>query len=237
MAASHRGAIWIQPHSPGNESACHGDGGDLVTTPGNARAYTWLGALRQMALCDGVFGVEEQGILDDQLARLLPGESLDPWPQPADEALVACFGKSSAQADDFIRTALAVALSDGLLSVEEVALLKRWGDVLEAGQEQLLLLPVDREGHKASADALAPLRHWLDDLQPDEPSVARFLIRLIPPQCPLERDVTIFGRKLLHIPPMCRINPLYEELMALRFRALCFLEHEISTTQEADQVG
>ncbi|EAQ73938.1 MULTISPECIES: TerB family tellurite resistance protein [unclassified Synechococcus] len=29
--------------------------------------------------------------------------------------------------DDFIRTALAVALSDGLLSVEEVALLRRWG--------------------------------------------------------------------------------------------------------------
>ncbi|HHG2225322.1 Mo-dependent nitrogenase C-terminal domain-containing protein [Synechococcus sp. CCFWC 502] len=61
------------------------------------------------------------------------------------------------------------------------------------------------------------------------------MIRLIPPQCLLERDVAIFGRKLLHIPPMCKINPLYEELMALRFRALCPLEEEASSIEEAEQ--
>ncbi|WP_416223704.1 Mo-dependent nitrogenase C-terminal domain-containing protein [Synechococcus sp. CBW1107] len=66
------------------------------------------------------------------------------------------------------------------------------------------------------------LRHCLDDLQPDEPSVARFLIRLIPPQCPLKRDVTIVGRKLLHIPPMCRINPLDEDLNGPAFPGLVF---------------
>jgi hypothetical protein len=35
--------------------------------------------------------------------------------------------------------------------------------------------------------------------------------------------VTLFGRKVVHIPPMCKINPLYEQLVALRFRCLCRL--------------
>ncbi|WP_322781533.1 hypothetical protein [Synechococcus sp. CBW1107] len=37
-----------------------------------------------------------------------------------------------------------MALSDGLLSVEEVALLGHWGDVLGSGEEQLLHLPLTR---------------------------------------------------------------------------------------------
>lgn len=31
------------------------------------------------------------------------------------------------------------------------------------------------------------------------------------------------------------LNPLYEELMALRFQALCLLEEEASSTEEAVQ--
>lgn len=34
----------------------------------------------------------------------------------------------------------------------------------------------------------------------------------------------LFGWKLVHIPPMCKINPLYDQLVALRFRCLCRLE-------------
>ncbi|WP_333281761.1 MULTISPECIES: Mo-dependent nitrogenase C-terminal domain-containing protein [unclassified Microcoleus] len=31
------------------------------------------------------------------------------------------------------------------------------------------------------------------------------------------------GHHLFHIPPMCKLNPLYEELVGLRFRSLSFL--------------
>jgi hypothetical protein len=58
--------------------------------------------------------------------------------------------------------------------------------------------------------------------------MARFLARVIPAQCPFERDIIIFGRKVGHIPPLCKLNPFYEQLVGLRFRALCFL---------ADQCG
>jgi hypothetical protein len=34
------------------------------------------------------------------------------------------------------------------------------------------------------------------------------------------------GRKLFHIPPLCKLNPLYEEVVSLRFRALCYLADE-----------
>jgi hypothetical protein len=46
---------------------------------------------------------------------------------------------------------------------------------------------------------------------------------MIPPQCPFERDVTLFGHKVVHIPPMCKLNPLYDQLVGLRFRALSYL--------------
>jgi hypothetical protein len=34
------------------------------------------------------------------------------------------------------------------------------------------------------------------------------------------------GRHLFHIPPLCHFNPVYNELIALRFRALLFLEKQ-----------
>ncbi|MEC4893622.1 MAG: Mo-dependent nitrogenase C-terminal domain-containing protein [Oscillatoria sp. PMC 1051.18] len=73
---------------------------------------------------------------------------------------------------------------------------------------------------------LKPLRQWLDNLKVDNPKFARRLCKLIPSQCPFEREVKLFGRPIFHIPPMCKLNPLYEELMMLRFRALCYLADE-----------
>jgi hypothetical protein len=58
------------------------------------------------------------------------------------------------------------------------------------------------------------------------PETAHFICKLIPTQCPFERDVIVFGHTLFHIPPMCKINPVYEQLIDLRFRALSFLADE-----------
>lgn len=72
-------------------------------------------------------------------------------------------------------------------------------------------------------DLLRPLRQWLDSIEVKSPELAHKLCKLIPSQCPFERTVSLFGRKLFHIPPLCKLNPLYNELVALRFRALCYL--------------
>lgn len=83
--------------------------------------------------------------------------------------------------------------------------------------------PLQPPHKKAGIDPLKPARAWLDQLSVDDPRLARFVCKLVPSQCPFERDVTLFGRKIVHIPPMCKLNPLYEQLVGLRFRALCYL--------------
>lgn len=80
----------------------------------------------------------------------------------------------------------------------------------------------DRVPH-TRLDLLNPIRQWLDNLSIDSPALARWLYKLIPGQCPFERDIILFGRKLAHIPPLCKLNPLYEQLVGLRFRSMCYL--------------
>ena len=72
-------------------------------------------------------------------------------------------------------------------------------------------------------DVLKPIRCWLDGIEIRDPKLARFFSTMIPAQCPFERDIKLFGRTIAHIPPLCKLNPLYEQFVGLRFRALCYL--------------
>ncbi|BDA73022.1 Mo-dependent nitrogenase family protein [Rivularia sp. IAM M-261] len=72
-------------------------------------------------------------------------------------------------------------------------------------------------------DILFPIRQWLESIEVKDSKFAHKLCKLIPSQCPFERDVVVFGKKLFHIPPMCKLNPFYEQVVYLRFKALCYL--------------
>jgi hypothetical protein len=84
-------------------------------------------------------------------------------------------------------------------------------------------LQPQRQSSRISFDLLLPIRQWLDNLEVQHPALAHRICKLIPAQCPFERDVKLFGRTLFHIPPLCKLNPVYEQVVALRFRALCYL--------------
>jgi hypothetical protein len=73
---------------------------------------------------------------------------------------------------------------------------------------------------------LKPLRQWLENIEIKDPKLAKLLCQLIPSQCPFERKIQFRGRVLVHIPPLCKLNPVYEEVVGLRFRALCYLADE-----------
>ncbi|MDY7023546.1 MAG: Mo-dependent nitrogenase C-terminal domain-containing protein [Cyanobacteriota bacterium] len=73
---------------------------------------------------------------------------------------------------------------------------------------------------------LNPLRQWLDNLEIHNPKLAMFLYKAIPAQCPFEREFKISGRTFLRIPPLCKLNPLYDQVVGLRFRAMCYLVDE-----------
>ena len=194
-----------------------------------ARRHVWLGALRELAELDGHLTPEEQQLLEEHLRRELPGYALEDLGHPGDQALCHRLGIGTPDAEDFLRSALVVALADGYLSPKELDRLRHWSELLQVGGDQLRGLQSDCSGNaQPNLHLLDPLRHWLDGVDPQDPAVARFLVKLIPAQCPFERDVVIFGRKLAHIPPLCKINPLYDELMALRFRCLCSLAGEVA---------
>lgn len=84
----------------------------------------------------------------------------------------------------------------------------------------------NKQSSRKRFDLLQPLRLILDNMDVRDPELAHSLCETIPAQCPFERDVKLFGRTLFHIPPLCKLNPLYEEVSSLRFRALCYLADE-----------
>lgn len=191
-----------------------------------ARRHLWLAALHQMALADGQFAPEERQLLEEVLAQELPGESLEALHQPGDGALRHRLGMGTPEAEQFLRSAVVVALADGRLGEAELSLLRHWSELLQVGQAVLADLQAEDDAGTEADSTLKRLRGWLDAQAPSDPAVARLLVKLIPAQCPFERDVMVLGRRIVHIPPMCRINPLYEQLMALRFRCLCLLAGE-----------
>jgi Mo-dependent nitrogenase C-terminus len=79
---------------------------------------------------------------------------------------------------------------------------------------------------RSSLNVLYPLQQWLDHLKIRDRHVAHRIAKLVPAQCPFERHITCCGRTIAYIPPLCKLNPFYEQLVGLRFRALCCLAEE-----------
>ena len=75
---------------------------------------------------------------------------------------------------------------------------------------------------------LAPIRNGLNNFVIQYPVVAHIICATIPAKCPFAIEVRLFGHTVLRIPPLCKLNPLYNEFVALRFRALCYLADECS---------
>jgi hypothetical protein len=69
---------------------------------------------------------------------------------------------------------------------------------------------------------IAPLRNFVDGIPVKNYHLAHLLCRVIPCCCPFERDMNFFGRTF-HIPPLCKFNPLYDQFVGLRHRALSYL--------------
>ena len=207
-------------------------------TDSHDQISTWLRGLMTVAWADGHFDPEEQSLIEDLVATELVPEIEQKSFQPISaEALAQGLGKDARTAENFLRTAVMVALVDGMYSSAEDELLMQFSEALQVqvtvleslratldGDHSAMEAAVDQHGHPHNV--LEPVQHWLDELEVHDPKLARFLCKLIPSQCPFERDVTLFGYKVVHIPPMCKLNPLYEQLVGLRFRALSYLADE-----------
>jgi tellurite resistance protein len=195
------------------------------------QTLTWLRGLLTVAWADGHFDPPEQSLIEDFMRQKhaddLPQRSFDPIAAPD---LAASLGRDRSLAENFLRTAVMVGLADGVYSTTEDQVLHQFCTALnlEIAALDALRLTLDGQHDHLHPDhhayhLLEPMQHWLDGMEIHDPKIAHFLCKLIPPQCPFERDITLFGHKLVHIPPMCKLNPLYEQLVGLRFRALSYL--------------
>lgn len=197
----------------------------------------WFQGLLAIAWADGHFDPEEKDLITSLTeVALAPPITLDSVGHLTPQEVATVLGQDPAMAENFMRTAVMVAIVDGVYSEPEDTLLHQYCTLLKLDAEILeslrATLPQRQGTTPPIADDLAsphyqpvlqPVQQWLDALDIHDPRLARFLCKLIPPQCPFERDVVLFGHKVVHIPPMCKINPLYEQLVGLRFRALSYL--------------
>lgn len=234
----------------------------------------WLRGLLTLAWADGHFDEEEKQLISSITETdLAPSINLDNFEPIAAADLAQALGPDPKIHNNFLRTAVMVALADGVYSTPEDELLHQFctalsledavlqslrstlydpasqsvaphgcattatplpppaADATDGPASHYLATAVagslsDPHGHPHGIDVLHPAREWLDGLEIHDPQLARFLCKLVPPQCPFERDISLFGHKVVHIPPLCKLNPLYEQLVGLRFRALCYLADE-----------
>jgi hypothetical protein len=75
-------------------------------------------------------------------------------------------------------------------------------------------------------DLLQPIRQWLESVEIRNSEMARTLCKIIPARCPFEREIKLFNHTIFFIPPLCKLNPFYEQLVEVRCKSLAYLADE-----------
>ncbi len=202
----------------------------------------WFRGLYTVALADGHYDPEEQELISQLTHDLADSDDVKRLETITPEELAASLGKDPETAENFLRTCVLVAVADGIYSQPEYDLMQQFSSALEIEVEALkslehtLYIPESQgttagaastltppKKSKCGVDVLHPVKDWLEGMEVKDPRLAKFVCKVIPPQCPFERDINLFGRKVAHIPPLCKLNPLYEQFTMLRFRSLSYL--------------
>ena len=195
----------------------------------SAQISAWLRGLMSIALADNDYSAQEQDLFDqishsDEWGEVVTFDSFEPISAPE---LADALGGDRQAGQNFLRMAVMMALADGQYTETEDRLIQEFCNAL--GQE---VKPINdlRQNLEAASHheehhprLLEPVKEWLDHMDIHDSRLANLICKVIPAQCPFERDIVLFGRKIMHIPAMCEINPLYDQLVGLRFRSLNYL--------------
>jgi tellurite resistance protein len=152
----------------------------------------WLRGLLAIAWADGDFtAVERATIIDLTQTELDPEIDLRHLDPICTDELVASFGHHSQIAENFLRTAMMVALADGGYSSLEATLLRKFHQALNVDTQVLAVLENTMTSQNIAEldltnlhkiDVLLPVREWLDGLEIHDPRLARLLSKFIPAQ-------------------------------------------------------
>jgi tellurite resistance protein len=221
--------------------------GIIQSAYSDRQIVAWFRGLYTIALADGYYDPEEQELIGQLTQDLVGVDGANCLETITPEELATNLGKELETGSNFLRTAVLVAVADGVYSAPEYELLHQFSAALGIEVEALKSLEnnlyrpevitdnavspltpplTPPQKSKSAVDVLYPVKDWLEGMEVKDPRLAKFICKVIPPQCPFERDINLFGRKIAHIPPLCKLNPLYEQFTLLRFRSLSYLADE-----------
>ncbi|MFN9649329.1 MAG: Mo-dependent nitrogenase C-terminal domain-containing protein [Pseudanabaena sp.] len=189
----------------------------------------WLRGLMSVALADNDYSDQERTLFDqishsDEWGEEIPISSFEPI---STQELADALGSDRKVGQNFLRMAVKMALADGKYTDTEDRVIQEFCTALDQEitpiNELRIKLETASHHEEHHPDLLEPVKEWLDHMDIHDSRLANLICKVIPAQCPFERDVVLFGRKIMHIPAMCEINPLYDQLVGLRFRSLSYL--------------
>lgn len=201
----------------------------------NRKPYTqsqisaWLRGLMSVALADNDYSEQERTLFDqishsDEWGEEITISNFEPI---SAQELVDALGSDREVGENFLRMAVMMALADGQYTDTEDQVIQGFCKALNQEVKPINDLRKNLEANSHHEEhhpsVLEPVKEWLDHMDIHDSRLANLICKVVPAQCPFERDVVLFGRKIMHIPAMCEINPLYDQLVGLRFRSLSYL--------------
>ena len=182
-----------------------------------------------VALADNDYSAQERNFFDQISHSEDWGEevTVSNFEPISAQELADALGSDREVGQNFLRMAVVMAFADSQYTDTEDRIIQEFCTALHQEikpinelRKKLKTKPHHVEHHPK---LLEPVKEWLDHIDIHDSRLANLICRAIPAQCPFERDVVLFGHKIMHIPAMCEINPLYDQLVGLRFRSLCYL--------------
>ena len=201
----------------------------------NRKPYTqsqisaWFRGLMSVALADNDYSEQERTLFDqishsDEWGEEITISNFEPI---SAQELVDALGSDREVGENFLRMAVMMALADGQYTDTEDQVIQGFCKALNQEVKPINDLRKNLEANSHHEEhhpsVLEPVKEWLDHMDIHDSRLANLICKVVPAQCPFERDVVLFGRKIMHIPAMCEINPLYDQLVGLRFRSLSYL--------------
>lgn len=201
----------------------------------NRKPYTqsqisaWFRGLMSVALADNDYSEQERTLFDqishsDEWGEAITISNFEPI---SAQELVEALGSDREVGENFLRMAVMMALADGQYTNTEDQVIQGFCKALKQEVKPINDLRKNLEANSHHEEhhpsVLEPVKEWLDHMDIHDSRLANLICKVVPAQCPFERDIVLFGRKIMHIPAMCEINPLYDQLVGLRFRSLSYL--------------
>jgi len=189
----------------------------------------WLRGLMSVALADNEYSEQERKLFDQISHSEEWGEevTISNFEPIGAQDLAEALGCDREVGQNFLRMAVMMALADGKYTDAEDQIIQEFSKALNQEVKAINDLRKNLEAvshhDEHHPNVLEPVKEWLDHMDIHDSRLANLICKVVPAQCPFERDIVLFGKKIMHIPAMCEINPLYDQLVGLRFRSLSYL--------------